>query len=68
MGGKGGGGGEARWHRPACIVQRHYTSALCTHTPKVCLLPDLFDLEKTARQSSPVSRLGLSPSTSQTFH
>ena len=20
--GKGGGGGEARWHRPACIVQR----------------------------------------------
>ena len=31
---------------------------------KVSLLPDLFDLGETARQSSPVSLLGLCPSPS----
>ena len=38
---------------------------LSAHPPsKVGLLPDLFDVEETARHSSPVSRLGLSPSPS----
>ena len=70
--GNGSGGGEVRQGGidllPLYRGTRQVLSALllpsliyCFPPSKVGLLPDLFDRGETARQSSPVSRLGLSP-------
>ena len=72
MGGKGGGGGEVRQGGIDLLPLYRGTRQVLSALPlpylinrfpssQVGLFPDLFDLGETARQSSPVSRLGLSP-------
>ena len=76
----GGGGGVSGEVRQGGIdllpLYRNARQVLSAPTPpppplsfilslfKVGLFPDLFDLGETTKQSSPVSRLGLSPSPS----
>ena len=72
-GGDGGGGGVRQGGIDLLLLYRDTRQVLSDPLPslsfplspsKVGLFPDLSDLGETARQSTPVSRLGLSPSPS----